>query len=93
MTNEEAVKHLKFMAMNLTGELATETNQHEQRYLGETLEAIDLAIDALGKQVPKRMKLQYRPFYCPSCGTRLKLSPYCWKCGQRIDYSQEEVKG
>lgn len=91
MTNEEAVKHLKFMAMNLTGELATEINQHEQRYLGETLEAIDLAIDALGKQMPKKVKGKY-PFYCPSCGTKVSPGPYCWKCGQRVEFERREVK-
>ena len=89
MTYDEAVKHLKFMAMNLTGELATETNKYEQRYLGETLESVDASIEALEKQIPMG---DDDTMECPRCHMVEfgYLRPkYCDNCGQRIaDWSE-----
>lgn len=54
-------------------------------------EDLSLAIKAIEKQMPKKVKGKY-PFYCPSCGTKVSPGPYCWKCGQRVEFERREVK-
>ena len=55
--------------------------------LGDSLEAIDKAIEALEKQTPKKpIKLN-----CPNCGfdkidNSWWVFTYCPKCGQRLDW-------
>ena len=50
--------------------------------------ALDLAIDALEKQIPKKTMNKY---YCPSCEEQLmgKMN-YCENCGHAIDWSEGE---
>jgi uncharacterized OB-fold protein len=51
-------------------------------------EAVDEAIAALEKQVPKPAKRKNRTIieYCASCGRVLDSDDYfCWWCGQRIE--------
>lgn len=61
----------------------------------EQAEALDMAIDSLGKQKPKKpiikewisiddVELEY---HCPTCGEVLVCSPERCECGQRIDWS------
>lgn len=66
-------------------------------------EAKLLAIEALEKQMPKPVKYNNRHgegrdiynrdyFNCPACGRRLRnkqKDPYCGRCGQAIDWTQE----
>lgn len=66
----------------------------------EDIDAEELAIKALEKQIPKEVKylnrhgggydLYNKDYYnCPTCGRRLrnkKLDPYCPRCGQKIFY-------
>jgi ribosomal protein S27AE len=55
-------------------------------------EALECAINALGKQIPKR-PLEEKKFYgigkCPSCGAVFldKNTNYCGNCGQALDWS------
>lgn len=56
---------------------------------------LDLAINALKKQIPKKPihRVAYAPAIsnCPICGDLLmKNAPYCVSCGQAIDWSEEE---
>ena len=60
-------------------------------------EAVDVAIDALDKQIPKKPLHMHKNYYCPICkedGWMLwddavpnDMDKYCGKCGQAIDWS------
>ena len=67
-------------------------------------ESLDIAIEALEKQLPKKVKVkEWSPARCPSCGAELSESlgdgyyrhPTFLKrcpnvdCGQRLDWSEE----
>lgn len=52
--------------------------------------ALDIAIEALGKQIPHKPKCDGW-LYCPHCGAYLDCvahDKFCVKCGQRIDWSE-----
>lgn len=58
-------------------------------------EAIDVAINALEKQIPKQIDISKgeskKHYYCPVCYKWLtKMTNYCCKCGQKLDLSEEE---
>ena len=65
-------------------------------------EAIDVAIKALEKQIPKKPPVVNRPSIfikvpvCPNCSTSKRYQPlyvktkYCSNCGQKLDWSDEE---
>ena len=64
---------------------------------GEHREAIDMAIQALEKQIPKKpVKKSFIVPYeginvCPSCKEPLGgKRHYCSKCGQKLDWSDED---
>ena len=56
--------------------------------------AIDAAVEALEKQIPKKPDSGYGIFYsedarfCPVCGDP-NPNTYCGTCGQRLDWSDE----
>ncbi len=59
--------------------------------------AYDLAIEALEKQIPKKPRETRCALMCSSCGHKItekgckKLNRlYCKKCGQAIDWSDDE---
>lgn len=82
MTYEEAIKLLNSVAI----------------YYGSkcTRNAVDLAILALEKQIPKKPLHMHKNYYCPICkedGWMLwddaipnDMDKYCGKCGQAIDW-------
>ena len=83
MTPKEAIKQLNSVAI----------------YLDKcTANAIDMAIEALEKQVPKKPLHMYKNYYCPICkedGWMLwddaipnDMDKYCGKCGQAIDWEE-----
>ena len=64
-------------------------------------EALDMAIQALEKQIPKKVvKDGKRSYKCPCCGESAKTETgdsfidyrldYCDGCGQKLDWSDEE---
>ena len=56
----------------------------------EIYEAIDMAIEALEKQMPKKAELDvYDELICPVCGSDVEWKRYCEECGQRIDTGDE----
>lgn len=89
MNSEEA----KDLLDNLIG--MVEDNQHN-----DYDEALKLGIEALEKQIPKKPIIKTnaynRKFYeCPNCRIDIEdviFSPYkyCRKCGQHIDWGNEE---
>lgn len=66
------------------------------------IEHIVMAIPAVKKQIPKKPIKNNRAFFCPVCeknvgltleynGTKIShFEHYCEKCGQAIDWSEEE---
>lgn len=86
MTNEEVIENLKY----LISDDCTDT-QHD------FVEEIKIAIDALEKQIPKKPRETRCALMCASCGHKItekgckKLNRnYCKKCGQKIDWGNEE---
>lgn len=82
MTPEEAIKQLNSVAI-----------YHFDKC---TTNAIDMAIEALEKQIPKKPLHMHKNYYCPICkedGWMLwddaipnDMDKYCGMCGQAIDW-------
>lgn len=65
-------------------------------------EALDVAIQALEKQIAKKAKVKKYSFYphstliksrygkCPNCGTVQVDDRYCANCGQKLDWSETD---
>lgn len=95
MTNQEAIENLQY----LISDDCTDTQS-------DYVEEIELAIEALEKQIPKKPKQMLEPirkhfntgvngFYCPICNSDLldmdnDCFEYCPCCGQKIDWSEQE---
>ena len=85
MTYEEAIKHFKSLQKRYTKE-----------HNGRMCEKVNLALEALEKQVPKKPLHMHKNYYCPICkedGWMLwddaipnDMDKYCGKCGQAIDW-------
>lgn len=86
MTCEEAIKQLSNVTIYYQGEC--------------TREALDIAIEALEKQVPIKPLHEHKNYYCPVCrenGWMLwddaipnDMDSFCGICGQAIDWSDDE---
>lgn len=73
--------------------------------IGEETDYTEVAIEALEKQIPKKpnnIKFLFDfsgDYYtnrgdCPNCGEELfRSSRYCNKCGQALDWGEENGKG
>ena len=68
-----------------------------KEYIPEYYEAMETAIEALEKQVPKKPRETRCALMCANCGHKItekgckKLNRnYCKKCGQRILWEVEE---
>lgn len=60
---------------------------------GDLLLALDMAISALEKQIPKKLPIVEELYHCPNCGEKdavLQGDNYCFNCGQALDWSDEE---
>ena len=89
MTESEAIKEIRFnmSTIGLSNEAAK-----------RVVEARDMAINALEKQIPKKPHKNFEKFsgvWC-SCGKYLGKGyfvdkpSYCANCGQKLDWSDEE---
>ena len=78
---------------------AISTLKHEKpvcdtRECGKTLcEAVDTAIEALEKQIPKKIiKSSFSVAFCPSCEKSVwqnkDESQYCFRCGQALKWGE-----
>ena len=94
MTNQKAIEHIKNI----------EIYSYQDGYTDEAREALDMAISALEKQIPKKpeqsktprygMGYEYYDWHCPTCGRFLafetsKGGHHCI-CGQAIDWTEGE---
>lgn len=89
MTHEEAIKHFKSLQKRYTKE-----------HNGRMCEKVNLALEALEKQIPKKPLHIHKNYYCPICkedGWMLwddaipnDMDKYCGKCGQAIDWEVNE---
>lgn len=68
--------------------------QLENKALPDGIEAIQIAIQALEKQIPKKPKNRYKTryiwdsAYCPICNCGITARwVYCQCCGQKLDWS------
>ena len=105
MTNQEARGYIKgkLDCMNECGVFNREDSEntdwcdychycYSQGNFGQQKEAFSMAINALEKQIPKKMNLDYycgfKSCECPECGYIINLSKkhnYCSNCGQRLE--------
>lgn len=83
MTYEEAIKQLSNVTIYHQGKC--------------TREALDMAIEALEKQIPKKPRETRCALMCANCGHKItekgckKLGRlYCKKCGQAIDWGESK---
>ena len=58
-------------------------------------EAVRLSLEALEKQVAKKpvdviARINGKYGKCPSCKCNVLRMPYCERCGQKLDWSDEE---
>ena len=89
MTYEEAIKHFKSLQKRYTKE-----------HNGRMCEKVNLALEALDKQIPKKPLHMHKNYYCPICkedGWMLwddaipnDMDKYCGICGQAIDWRDAE---
>ena len=75
---------------------------YAQGNAGEHIESIDIAINALEKQIPKKVNLRHIRKYdgfddgeCPNCGMSVSRDcdgddVFCPDCGQKLDWSDIE---
>ena len=84
MMKSEAIKEIRFnmSTIGLSNEAAK-----------RVVEARDMAIQAIEKQIPKKPKTddRYVMYICPRCNEFIKINKnYCMNCGQKLDWSDEE---
>ena len=86
MKYEEVIKVLRFVL-----DPHEYPNGEKSKCYQYDLEAINKAIGALEKQIPKK---PYDTVHCPLCKIEVELQPvdteqvtYCLHCGQAIDWS------
>lgn len=56
-------------------------------------EALGVAVEALEKQIPKKLTVSEEIYCCPRCGENaaiLQGDNYCFNCGQALDWSDTE---
>lgn len=76
-----------------------QTGHSQQPINKEVAEALDIAIEAVKKQIlkkPRHIDYDYSYFVCDSCGATIFYSDdadthnHCLHCGQALDWGQEE---
>ena len=97
MTESEAVEKLKNMRLFMQ----IEDKSNDFKFAEDDYKANEMAIQALEKQIPKKVvKDRKRSYKCPCCGESAKTETgdsfidyrldYCDSCGQKLDWSDEE---
>lgn len=94
MTNQEAIETIK-----------TAIAEVEWNYPLEYAVAFEKAIEALGKQIPKKLikknpicydrrkdgnELYAYDYHCPNCDAKVNKEKHHCPCGQALDWSDEE---
>jgi len=98
MTENEAIKVLK-QPCNCNYDLSA-TVENCDISKCDKREATKMAIKALEKQIPKKpikskkQVVRYvNTYYCPTCElgiTGTNIAKWCYHCGQKLDWSDEE---
>ena len=78
MTYQEAIERIK---------IHNKLHSRQERFAIYITEALDMVIEALEKQIPKKPRKTRSEIICPTCNTLVGSSPYCRYCGQAIDWS------
>lgn len=99
MTESEAIERLNCLRLYMQ---ITDKNS-DSKFLDEDYEANAMAIKALEKQIPKKPVNYDKHYYkCPCCNEDLEIDDdmlfvydeeppkFCIKCGQKLDWSDEE---
>ncbi|MEE0982181.1 MAG: hypothetical protein U0K91_10880 [Acutalibacteraceae bacterium] len=105
MTLKEAIRLLD---PKTTGEAIAEI-EYYNGFSGKTAaiqaitDACEIAVEAMGKQIPKKVKIEKHNHTFCDCGHKFSIhlndcyaipfnnkTPYCPNCGQAIDWSNEE---
>ena len=94
----EALKNLRLF-------MKLEDKDNDVKFPYETYEAVDIAIKALEKQIPKKtIPIDYEKYmntvknalflkgayWCPNCKHVVKCGTYCSDCGQKLEWSDTE---
>ena len=96
MTYEEAIKLLKEDKSLYETEICFAGDGTPE---GDLIMALNMAIEALEKQIPKKPIGKYTSYKCPVCGRRVRsgkgsssrgVDYYCQRCGQAIDWEGME---
>ena len=80
MTPQEAIRRIKNH---------NEVHSRKEKHFAiHITEALNLAVEALKKQIPKKPKNREGTtyFYCPCCDSN-NIYEYCGDCGQALDWS------
>lgn len=79
MTEQRAIEVLEYAK-----------NHYDEMGYGAPKIAVDMAINALEKQIAKK-PIDTDWLYCPNCKVTLKvgLEKYCEHCGQRLNWEEE----
>lgn len=92
MTEREIIEQLKSLKSH-----CEDFRDGEDSVWAKDIEALDMAIEALEKQIPKKPRETRCALMCANCGHKItekgckKLNRnYCKKCGQRILWEVEE---
>ena len=79
---------------------------YAQGNTGEHIKSIEIAIQALEKQIPKKptpidyekyidvidnARLLRGAYWCPNCKHVVKSGSFCNDCGQKLDWSNEDM--
>lgn len=88
MKPQEAIEELKYSIEPNQGFMECRTGTISE-------EAIKIAIEALGKQMPKKRIERIDSYsYCPKCDAALSANyykaRYCHNCGQRLDWEDRD---
>lgn len=98
MTPAEAIEHIKKVAFCVENEI-------EEIKASKFITALNTAIEALEKQIPKK-PIKKNPicyektkdgtefiaydYFCPDCNKQIKATEHHCKCGQALDWSDTE---
>ena len=85
MTNEEAIKILK--ENRETYQAFINQGYEDNEDIKRVLLALDMALEALEKQIPKKKKKRNE---CPECGYSYAFEEYCPNCGQALEWEGED---
>lgn len=101
MTEQEAIEILEKPSVHIKTVHRTENGMDFLTYSANLVEAFEMSIKALEKQIakkPKEIDEDLNTFVCPLCNKRLftldniTTHKYCLICGQKLDWGNEDAE-